>query len=93
MEPEIGAGGELLLQARGQIAVDLDDGQFTSARYEWRGQGGVAWADFQYAFSGLGINQSDNTVDDEIVDEKVLPKPFAVVVGLSVDRSVSPRGS
>ena len=64
------------LQSRGQIAVQLDNGQLVETLANRFGQRGEAGADFNNRLTFLRVDGRDNAVDHKLIVEKVLPEAF-----------------
>jgi len=85
VQVEVGFAGELLVEDRDQVLVQFHDVQLPAAGQQALGQRALAWADFQQAVFGLGMDGAQDAIDYASVMQEVLPEALArpVLVMLS----------
>ncbi len=77
VQAEIAATGKLVLQDRHQVLVQFHHVQLCPAAQQAFGQGALAGADFQQMFAGLGVDGTQDAVDDAGVVQEVLAEALA----------------
>ncbi|MCY1455998.1 hypothetical protein D9M71_731840 [compost metagenome] len=77
MQAEVAAISELVLQDRHQVFVQLHHVQLCATAQQAFGQGALARADFQQVFAGLGVDGTQDAVDDAGVVQEVLAEALA----------------
>lgn len=77
VQVEVALAGELLVEDRDQVLVQLHHVQLRAAAQQAFGQGALARADFQHAVFGFGVDSTQDTVDNAGVVQEVLTEALA----------------
>ena len=77
MQAEIVLAGELLVEDRHQVLVQFDHVELCAAAQQALGQCALSRPDFEQVLARLGMDRSQDAIDDAGVVKKVLAKALA----------------